>query len=194
VTGVNGNGATVIKTGNRYGQQGGGLLSSGSDNESNRSGKGFIDGGNGGDKHGGLGGFGGGASGDGSIGGGGGGFSGDAGAIADNTAGGGGSYSITGKYDYISTNNDNGFVIITMLPGQKIAAEKNAAAAEKAEADARGITVEALRADKIAQKEAENVKAKQAAAQKEAEKAKQAAQAARQASLFTRNRFFTNYK
>jgi hypothetical protein len=42
------------------------------------------------------------------------------------------------------------------------------AAAEKAEADARGITVEALRADKVARKEAEKKAAEKAAAEKKA--------------------------
>jgi hypothetical protein len=124
--GVNGNGATITgySSGNGFGGQGGGLLSNGTDFPHEPSGKGFINGGNGGSNNGG---FGGGASGynNGGIsshgGGGGGGYSGGAGAmyswINENSkqfysAGGGGSYAIS-KMTENGFNNSNGFVVIT---------------------------------------------------------------------------------
>jgi hypothetical protein len=122
--GVDGNGATMTgySSGGGFGGQGGGLLSNGTDFGYEPSGKGFINGGNGGSN---FGGFGGGACGynNGGISshgsGGGGGYSGGAGAIysAQNpksfySAGGGGSYAISTITEN-GFNNSNGFVVIT---------------------------------------------------------------------------------
>ena len=123
--GIDGNGASTSNEtiGIGVGCPGGGLLSNGIFfNTSQPVGIAFVNGGLGGGNTGGFGGGGGGYPDYRFTGGGG--YSGGAGAISDGnstgfpfyTAGGGGSYSITGNYDSVSVNNnDNGFVVITLI-------------------------------------------------------------------------------
>jgi hypothetical protein len=126
-SGIDGNGATTSNEtiGNGNGSPGGGLLSNGVFyNTSQPVGIAFVNGGLGGGNTGGFGGGAGGYQDYRFTGGGGGGYSGGAGAIYDGnsngfplyTAGGGGSYSITGKFDTEEFNpNVNGSVIITLI-------------------------------------------------------------------------------
>jgi hypothetical protein len=124
--GKDGNGATTtVPNGTGMGGQGGGLLSDGTNNPSEPSGKGFINGGQGGSP---TGGFGGGASGynngPGYNAGGGGGYSGGAGGFYNTASnpsidwripsGGGGSYAISTMTNNGATNTGQGSVTITL--------------------------------------------------------------------------------
>jgi hypothetical protein len=125
--GTSGNGGTgaVGGSGSRWGGGGGGLLTNGTNAASNGTGElgfAFVNGGQGGNSGGtaiAFGGFGGGAGTHGNAGGGGGGggYSGGGGSgenIANTTAGGGGSYSLS-SISVIGYNTGHGYLIITKL-------------------------------------------------------------------------------